>query len=70
MTDIRCDMTQCKHNTAEYANDPRGGWCMAQFICFSARYSVILCEAYLKDNNKQTLCIEDYSRLKELDNNI
>lgn len=70
MTDIKCDMTQCKHNTAEYANDPRGGWCMAQFICFSARFSVILCEAFLKDNSKQTLCVEDYNRLKELDNNI
>lgn len=70
MTDIKCDMTQCKHNTAEYANDPRGGWCMAQFICFSARFSVLLCEAFLKDNSKQTLCVEDYNRLKELDNNI
>lgn len=66
MTDIRCDMTQCKHNTAEYANDPRSGWCMAQFI----RFSALMCEDFLKDNSKQTLCIEDYKRLKELDNNI
>jgi hypothetical protein len=66
MTDIRCDMTQCKHNSAEYANDPRGGWCKSQFISYSA----LLCEAFSKDNNKQILCVEDYNRLKELDNNI